>query len=184
MRRAEYAEHPGDHDVSYGGPTLICAQRPSAPGPHLGYILTSVARRALRLRAATPRSWSNAGTSATTTCASTRSHPDLCETAARRRSARRATEVRMFPRSGPRTDGRCAEGPRVEWLDGEARPTDDPARGAERPARTTPPQPSQKPSLVIEPACALSGLMARPAPRTTPARGAERPDRTTPQQLF
>jgi len=64
-------------------------------------------------------------------------------------------EVRMFPRSGPRTDGRCAEGPRVEWLDGEARPTDDPARGAERPARTTAQQLFPKPSLVVEPARAL-----------------------------
>src|SRR5579859_8114368 len=76
--------------------------------------------------------------------------------------------VRMFPRSGPRTDGRCAEGPRVEWFDGEARPTDDPACGAERPDLTTRQQLFPKPSLVVEPARALSGLMARPAPRTTP----------------
>src|SRR5579859_358557 len=98
----------------------------------------------------------------------TRPHLDLRGATARRRSAPRATEVRMYPRSGPRTDGRRAEGPRVEWLDDEARPTYDPARGAERPGLTTPQQLfPKKPSLVVE-----------------PARGAERPARTTPQQLF
>ncbi|HLZ28534.1 MAG TPA: hypothetical protein VKV73_14570, partial [Chloroflexota bacterium] len=75
-------------------------------------------------------------------------------------------EVRMYPRSGPRTDGRCAEGPRVEWFDGEARPTYDPARGAERPGFISPQQlfPKKKPSL--------------------PARGAERLGFISPQQLF
>ena len=74
----------------------------------------------------------------------------------------------MFPRSGPRTDGRCAEGPRVEWFDDEARPTDDPARGAERLARTTPQQLFPKTVSCAYLARVLSGLMARPAPRTTP----------------
>src|ERR1700731_1488512 len=50
------------------------------------------------------------------------------------------SEGQMFPRSGPRTDGSCAEGPRVGRFDEEARPTYDPARGAERPGRTPPPQ--------------------------------------------
>jgi hypothetical protein len=36
---------------------------------------------------------------------------------ARRRTAPPAGKVKMFPRSGPRTDGSCAEGPRVERFD-------------------------------------------------------------------
>src|SRR5579859_7142317 len=78
----------------------------------------------------------------------TRPQLDLRAVTARRRSALRATEVRMYPRSGPRTDGRCAGGPRVEWFDGEARPTDDPASSAERPVLTTPHQLFPKPYLV------------------------------------
>src|SRR5579859_5130822 len=62
----------------------------------------------------------------------------------------------------------CVAWWRVERLDGEARPTSDPARGAERPARTTPPQLFPKPSPVLYLARALSGLMAGPAPRPTP----------------
>jgi len=57
-----------------------------------------------------------------------RSDRPQAKCAARQRSALRASDVRMFSRSGPRTDGRCAEGPRVEWFDGEARPTYDSAR--------------------------------------------------------
>src|SRR5579859_775182 len=83
----------------------------------------------------------------------TRPHLDLRGATARRRSALRATEVRMYPRSGPRTDGRCAEGPRVEWFDEEARPTYDPARGAEWPARTIPQQLFPKNTVTIRTRC-------------------------------
>jgi len=89
----------------------------------------------------------------------------------------------MFSRSGPRTDGRCAEGPRVEWFDGEARPTDDPARGAEWPARTTPQQLFPKPYLCI-PCPRVEWFDEEARPTDDPARGAERPARTTPPQLF
>src|SRR5579859_3324058 len=137
----------------------------------------------LDLRGATARrrsAWplGGSGTTATTMCATARFQLDLRAVTARRRSALRATEVRMYPRSGPRTDGRCAEGPRVEWLDGEARPTDDPARGAERPDRTTPPQLFLKPYLCVawwrverldgearptdDPAAVPNGLPVRP----------------------
>src|SRR5579859_3128779 len=122
----------------------------------------------LDLRGATARrrsAWplGGSGTTATTMCATARFQLDLRAVTARRRSALRATEVRMYPRSGPRTDGRCAEGPRVEWLDGEARPTDDPARGAERPDRTTPPQLFLKPSSSLGLPCRTAGPY-EPAP--------------------
>src|SRR5579859_4736989 len=108
----------------------------------------------LDLRGATARrrsAWplGGSGTTATTMCATARSQLDLRAVTARRRSALRATEVRMFSRSGPRTDGRCAEGPRVEWFDDEARPTYDPARGAERLALTTRQQLFPKPYLLV-----------------------------------
>src|SRR5579859_850946 len=89
----------------------------------------------------------------------------------------------MYSRSGPRTDGRCAEGPRVEWFDDEARPTHDPARGAERPARTTPPQTFLKPYLCVA-WWRVERLNGEARPTHDPARGAERPALTTPQQLF
>src|SRR5579859_1114543 len=114
----------------------------------------------------------------------TRPHLDVRGATARRRSALRATEVRMFPRSGPRTDGRCAEGPRVEWFDGEARPTDDAARGAERPALTTPQQLFPKPSLVVEPCPRVERFDGEARPTYDPARGAERQDPISPQHFF
>src|SRR5579859_5775044 len=106
------------------------------------------------------------------------------EATARRRSALRAGEVRMYSRSGPGADGRCAEGPRVERLDGEARPTDDPARGAERPALTTPQQLFKNPFSCYRAGPRVEWFDGEARPTHDPARGAERPARTTPPQLF
>src|SRR5579859_5796109 len=113
----------------------------------------------------------------------TRPHPDLRGATARRRSALRATEVRMFPRSGPRTDGRCAEGPRVEWFDEEARPTDDPARGAERPGLIIPQQLFQN-RLLCLPCPRVEWFDGEARPTSDPAPSAERPGLISPQQLF
>src|SRR5579859_1581887 len=88
----------------------------------------------------------------------------------------------MFSRSGPRTDGRCAEGPRVEWLDEEAPPHLRPRPRCRTACPYDPAPTFLKPYLCVA-WWRVEWLDGEARPTYDPARDAERPARTTAQQL-
>src|SRR5579859_6515135 len=109
------------------------AQRPSVRGPLLGNILISLARSALRLRAVAPRIWWGLVTAHVVVARVLR------VLQARGMAARRANSG-CSPGAGLARTVAARKARALSGLMKRPRPTDDPARGAERLALTPPPQ--------------------------------------------